>query len=183
MKIQTFKTVLLFSAAFGLLFSALVWPIDEGELLDPDRAFPLDARMQGQDAVLRWRVADGYYLYRDRIQARSLSDAVGVDGLSLPQGTLKNDPIFGEVYILRGTVEARVAVQGKPGPFELQVDHQGCADVGVCYPPDRKNLQLELPPSKTAAAQPLNQANPLKALGAFVADGGNSSCRFFRSGG
>ena len=71
MKIQTLKTVLLLPAAFGLLFSSLVWPIDEGELLDPDRAFPLDARMQGQDVVLHWRVADGYYLYRDRAWMRS----------------------------------------------------------------------------------------------------------------
>ena len=166
MKIRTF-TLPPFFTVLCLLFSGVVQGIEEGDLLDPEIAFKVEARMQGHEAVLRWRVAEGYYLYRDRIQVRSLTEGVTAELSSLPEGKLKNDPIFGEVAVFRGEVEARVAVEGRPGPFELQIGHQGCADIGVCYPPNRKTVKLELP----QAGQAPPRDNPLQALGALVSMG------------
>lgn len=169
MKIQTPFQLL---TVFCLLLSGMAWAIEEGELLDPELAFEVEAEMQGREAVLRWKVAEGYYLYRDRIQVRSLTEGVTAELSSLPEGKLKNDPIFGEVAVFRGEVEARVAVEGRPGPFELQIGHQGCADLGVCYPPNRKTVELELP--RVESLQ-ISQAppgdDPLKALGALVSMG------------
>ena len=167
MHIPLFKAPSCFLAAFLLWFAGSAWGIAEDELLPPEQAFRVEARMQGDEAVARWRIAEGYYLYRDRIQLRSLSPRITLDEPSLPEGTLKDDPIFGPVQIFRGEVEARVAVRGEPGPWELQVIHQGCADVGVCYPPNRQVLRLDWTP----VAQAAPAGNPLQALGALVSAG------------
>ena len=164
MKIPRFTLLVRLLAVLFLSFGSTAWGIDDGDLLDPERAFRVEARMQGNTAIVRWEVAEGYYLYRDRIQFRSLTPGVTLDEPDLPEGKRKDDPIFGEVAVFRGTVEGRVGVEGRSGPFDLQVIHQGCADIGVCYPPNRKVLRLTLP----EVPRPATGADPLQALGALV---------------
>ncbi len=109
-------------------------------LLPAEQAFEFQglSRQDGQLA-LQWSVAPGYYLYRHMLK-------LSVDGparvelpLQLPQGEKKKDEEFGEVEVYRGQLVARFALAaGAPPPKTLRVRYQGCADVGVCYPPQTK---------------------------------------------
>ena len=114
--------------------------------LPPDQAFRLSARALDPTTIeARFDVADGYYLYRDRIHF-----TVGSSGdlpAELPAGVRKHDEFFGDVETYRGPVVIRVALpSAAPGrTLTLHADSQGCADAGVCYPPNPQTLDVDVP--------------------------------------
>jgi thiol:disulfide interchange protein DsbD len=116
------------------------------KLLPPEQAFRLSAR--GLDATTieaRFDVADGYYLYRDKL--RFTTDPVPAANAMLPPGTPKHDAFFGDVETYRGEVVIRVPLTKTAAgqKITLHADSQGCADVGVCYPPNPQQLTLTVP--------------------------------------
>ena len=137
-------------AAFLLLLgaSAPALAIDEDELLPVDQAFALDARATSRDRIeLQWRIADGYYLYRHRMDAQSVGDGFKASPLQLPAGKRKVDEFFGEVETYRHDVTAVLAGAATAGvdAVELRVKYQGCADAGICYPPQQRTVRVALP--------------------------------------
>lgn len=154
------------AAAQGLLGGVS----QDDEFLPPDEAFQFSAEAHGGDAVaLRWVIADGYYLYRHRMAAKTDDPGVTVGALSLPAGKKKTDEFFGEVEVYYQQAEVLVPVIRAPGagPFALKVTYQGCADAGLCYPPITKTVNLTLPPAGTPAA---TAAPPSPAGGEMVAE-------------
>ncbi|MCU0977361.1 MAG: protein-disulfide reductase DsbD [Steroidobacteraceae bacterium] len=142
----------------------------DDEFLHPDEAFQLSADAHGGDAVaLRWVIADGYYLYRHRMAARSEDPGVTVGELSLPPGKPKTDEFFGEIQAYYQQAEVLVPVSRAPGAdaFSLKVTYQGCADAGLCYPPITKTVNVALPPAGTPAP---SIAAPGGAGGGMVAE-------------
>jgi thiol:disulfide interchange protein DsbD len=130
---------------------------DAPTFLDPELAFVLSARpMDPGAATVSWRIADGYYLYRERIVIEPLdSPHVSMDAPQLPQGKIKEDPYFGRQQVYYEGVQARVPLRLQPGaPREvsLQVTYQGCADAGLCYPPITKVVALAMPSLPAAGA-------------------------------
>jgi len=122
--------------------------IDEKDLLPVDEAFALTAMPLGNDAIsLQWKIAPGYYLYRHRTSVKALGATVELGKLELPTGQRKRDEFFGDVETYRGTLSARQLVARGPRdrPFQIEVRYQGCADVGVCYPPERRVLTIAIP--------------------------------------
>jgi len=118
----------------------------EPKLLPPERAFHLSARALDASTIeARFDVADGYYLYRDKMQFTT--DPVPAAKLDLPPGKPKHDPFFGDVETYRGEVVVRVPLaQAAAGnTITLHANSQGCADVGVCYPPNAQQLTLAIP--------------------------------------
>ena len=114
------------------------------EYLDPDAAFALSARGLGASRLeLRFDVAPGYHLYRDKLSAKS--DPVGVLGaLDVPRGQVEFDPTFAkEVEVFRAPVTIGLPVAPTSGPFKLVVGHQGCADAGLCYPPTEHAFRVD----------------------------------------
>ena len=125
------------------------WPahaVDEADLLPVDEAFVLSASAVSRDRIeLRWRIADGYYLYRHRtaVQAQGGFEA---GPLQLPKGAAYNDEFFGAVETYRDRLVAVLPGRATgSGQVQLQVKYQGCADVGICYPPQTRQLTLTLP--------------------------------------
>jgi thiol:disulfide interchange protein DsbD len=125
-------------------------PEPEPEFLPPDQAFKL--RVEPLDAttlVAHFTPAEGYYLYRDKI-AFALPQAVegvSVARVELPRGQMKNDPNFGDTEVLYRPFEARVHLQrsaAAPGEIRLEAKYQGCAEQGLCYPPEKKTVNLVL---------------------------------------
>jgi thioredoxin:protein disulfide reductase len=114
-------------------------------LLEPEKAFQFSARtLDGQSVEVRFRIADGYYLYRERMSfAAERNPQVQLGVPELPRGTRHKDEFFGEVETYRKEVRVRIPVQGT-GAFELKVTSQGCADVGVCYVPMESKARLVL---------------------------------------
>ncbi len=113
------------------------------DFLEPEKAFQLSVRMVGdQEAQVVFRVAPGYYLYRERL-------AFAAEGASLgeprvPAGQIKYDENFQKnVETLRGELRIAVPVVAATGPFTLRVSSQGCADAGLCYPPQTQQVRLD----------------------------------------
>jgi thiol:disulfide interchange protein DsbD len=90
-----------------------------------------------------FRIADGYYMYRDKIAVSAAGATLG--RLDIPRGKIKFDPNFDkELETFRQQLTFAVPVQAS-GPFQLKVTSQGCADKGLCYPPMESVVQLSLP--------------------------------------
>jgi thiol:disulfide interchange protein DsbD len=118
------------------------------DFLPPDRAFRFDALAEGTDRVrLNWEIADGYYLYRARIKVSTTSPGAQLGTPQFPPGQVKNDEYFGrqEVYHHELAVTLPVA-RAAAGDLDLplEVTYQGCADAGLCYPPQTKTLSVHL---------------------------------------
>lgn len=137
-------------AALAMLGVALPGvALDEGQLLDPKDAFRLTARAVDPHTVLvDFRIAPGYYLYRDRFRFETASGAVIRDAV-LPPGKMKDDPFFGRTQTYRDHVAIRVPLTGSDLSREaarLKVVSQGCADVGVCYIPQTQWVEVKMGP-------------------------------------
>ena len=115
-------------------------------LLPADDAFRLSARaIDARTIEARYAIADGYYLYRDKFAFRT--DPVAAGEPALPPGKRKHDAFFGDVETYRGEVVVRIPLaQSAAGRrVTLHADAQGCADVGVCYPPNPQQLTVAVP--------------------------------------
>jgi thiol:disulfide interchange protein DsbD len=132
----------------------------EDEFLLPDQAFVVSGEANGPGAVrVRWAIADGYYMYRSKFRFTSKTDGILAGKPDLPGGETKHDEFFGEVEIFRNQLEVRVPLERGPGTgrvLTLETSSQGCADAGLCYPPHRQTLEIELP--ALAAATPVAAA-------------------------
>ena len=168
---------------WGLATAGLLDAFDTGkparrEFLPPDEAFVFTHEAPaGGRLALRWEVAPGYYLYRDKLQVEALSPGLAIGELDLPPGEAKDDPEFGVVQILRDVVSLRPTLDLPAGAAtaELRVSYQGCAEDGICYPPIKKTLSL-VPDSPgaaagTPAAPPAAQAAPALSESDAIADG------------
>jgi thiol:disulfide interchange protein DsbD len=124
------------------------------DFLPPDEAFQYSAAIVAGDKVaLRWVIADGYYLYRHRLQAKTDSTNVTLGVLEAPAGEKKHDEFFGDVEIYHQQLDATVPfTRGGGDSFELKVTYQGCAEKGLCYPPITKAVTLVLPQAGAAPA-------------------------------
>ena len=146
-----------------LLPGVAVAAIDPDDLLPVDQAFVLTATAQDPGRiVLRWRIADGYYLYRHRMDAAVVDGDFDAGALQLPDGKRHVDEFFGEVETYRGEVEAILPGTGG-GTVTLQVKYQGCADLGICYPPQTRKLTVALPSAGGAGL--LRRVAPPSLLG------------------
>ena len=122
------------------------------ELLEPERAFQLSARYADAKSVeLRYKIADGYYMYRARFKFDIDPPTDAKLGKAIfSKGEMKQDPTFGRVQTYRDSVRILlpIASLGKRSglnegqPLRLKVTSQGCADAGVCYPPLHQILTL-----------------------------------------
>lgn len=142
--------------------------IDEKDLLPVDEAFVLSAQQEapGQIAV-NWKVAEGYYLYRHRISVES-DENFTAQALQLPRGKAYEDEFFGKVETYRGTLSATLAGQAQGPSTTLTIKYQGCADAGVCYPPQTRRLTVALPAVAQAPSRALLGGNKLGSSSAMA---------------
>src|SRR5690606_36923333 len=144
-------------------------------LLPVDEAFVLRAEATGPDRIeLSWAIADGYYLYRHRMGVEPLDGGfrAAPEGLQLPAGKRHTDEFFGEVETYRGRVEA-VLPGTATGPLtRLKVRYQGCADLGICYPPQTRTITVALPAPAAGPAAGRGQPDAgFSALGQSLGSG------------
>ncbi|MEQ1772515.1 MAG: protein-disulfide reductase DsbD [Burkholderiales bacterium] len=116
------------------------------ELLEPEKAFRFSARvLDASNIEVRYQIADGYYLYRERFAFAAEPAAVKLGVAQIPQGKIKKDEFFGEVQTHRGELTIVVPVEAAAdGKVSLTATSQGCADVGVCYVPMESKIQLAM---------------------------------------
>lgn len=127
--------------------------IDQSDLLPIEEAFALDARVvDGERIDLRWAIAEGYYLYRHRIRVLDVQGFQASGELELPPGEAYTDEFFGDVETYRQVLAASLPGRLDAGAREvtLEVTYQGCADIGICYPPHRQTLVIAAAPAAAA---------------------------------
>ncbi len=147
------------------LFCAPAAAIDEADLLPVDQAFVLSADATAPDRIaIRWKIADGYYLYRHRISVAA-GAGFAAQPLQLPKGDAHTDEFFGKVETYRDALVATLPGSASGGRTTLTIKYQGCADAGICYPPQTRTIAVAL-----AAADP-RPADPRPADPAPVAFG------------
>ena len=148
----------------------------EPELLDPEAAFRLSVRMKDSTtAELTYAIAPGYYMYRDRF--RFAAEGAKAGKPVVPRGKKKFDQTFNKTMEThRGSVTLLVSVTGTHGTAlisqaTLTATSQGCADAGVCYPPQIQKIAFtatsasvvpssDMPVSAQASAAPSPAASP-----------------------
>ncbi|MGO4624402.1 protein-disulfide reductase DsbD [Ensifer sp. 2YAB10] len=154
--------------------------------LPMDEAFePMVVRKDDGRLTITWKIADGYYLYRDYLSAVSGDDRPLV--LQTEPGKIKDDPGFGttEVYYK----EAAASVSDVPKTIRLT--YQGCQDGGLCYPPttrtiDTAAMTISKPGGGGFAFTPTKDASTAEvgASGFSIAgDGGSTAVDRLMTGG
>jgi thiol:disulfide interchange protein DsbD len=149
----------------------------DDELLEPEKAFRLSARALDPTAVeVRFQIADGYYMYRDKFRFAVSGGGAELGPPQFPPGQIKTDEFFGRVETYRRQVAIRIPVtvpeMGRdpslPAPAErlaLEVTSQGCADIGVCYPPLTQKTEVRL--ASVALGAAARAATPRSGAAAF----------------
>lgn len=166
------------AALCALLSLALpAFALDEKDLLPVDQAFALTASAPERNQIqLQFKIAPGYYLYRHRTSVKA-DPAFNAGALQMPSGTKHHDDFFGEVETYRERLQ--VSLPGAPtdaaGTLSLEVRYQGCADAGVCYPPQKRVVQVTLPGGggSAAAALPTARVTGVNAFNTPLAGAGS----------
>ena len=161
-------------ATLALLFAGLslfaprdARAVDERDLLPVDQAFALEAKAASRERIdLTWQrrarllpVSPSHRRRGHRFRRRPLA---------LPKGKAKRDEFFGDVETYRDLLSATYTGHAQPGvaTVSLKVKYQGCADVGVCYPPQVRTLDVALPGGRRVgiAVRPGEQRDALARL-------------------
>ena len=163
MRLRTLEAVLAATGAALVTMLALPTWAQQPKLLAPERAFAFSVQAVDENTVeARFAIANGYYLYRDKLKF-SVEPVTLAAAAALPPGKLKHDEFFGDVETYRGAVAVRLPLQGaQPGSaVTVKAESQGCADAGVCYPPQLQKVTVALPARGGRPGEPVS-ANPPK---------------------
>lgn len=139
--------------ALALALNGAYATVATEELLEPEKAFRMSTRVLDERNVeVRFDIADGYYMYRERFKFETPSGTV-LAGADIPRGVRTKDEFFGETQIHRREVVIRVPVPEdavERGRVRLKVTSQGCSDQGICYVPLEQIAEVKL--TATASA-------------------------------
>ena len=123
---------------------------NSADFLPVREAFKLSLISSSSESVkLRFVAAEGYYLYKHRFGFTSSSEGVSLGQPLLPPGKAKHDEYFGDVEVYYEVLDVEVPVNNPFNhPFSLHVSYQGCADKGLCYPPETEILAIGDKPTR-----------------------------------
>ncbi len=131
-------------------------------LLPLGKAFRLEiSRPSPEKLRVHWTIADGYYLYRHRIRFEAAPQKLA-HGFTLPPGIAKEDAFFGHTEIYRHQLVLELPLSGAadgPGAVSLRVLSQGCADIGICFPPEVRSVRVAV--GETVVAEAADPFAPL----------------------
>ncbi|WP_324734702.1 protein-disulfide reductase DsbD [Pseudomonas paeninsulae] len=117
---------------------------NSADFLPVREAFRLSLIDSSSDSIkLRFVAAEGYYLYKHRFQFSSEPADIDLSAAQLPAGKAKVDEYFGDVEVYYGVLDVELPLDNPDNrPFNLNVSYQGCADQGLCYPPETEQLKI-----------------------------------------
>ena len=166
-KISLLFIMLILPLTSFAAIEALDTGIAEDEPLPPEQAFVLSTEVLGPDMVrARWHIVDGYYMYREKFKFESETPGIIAEPAVYPKGKVKTDEFFGTVETYRGDIAIDIPVNrmGEASELTLKVTSQGCADIGICYPPQKQTVNFKLPALPAPAASSDASSSPLAAI-------------------
>ena len=133
---------------YALLWTSAAFAADDQQLLPADQAFPFSAVVESSDGqpttlIVEWTIADGYYLYQNKFSFKPALSTVRFGDPVYPASTIMHDEFFGEVKIHRAVTQVRIPLftdAETPSQFKVDIGFQGCADIGICYPPQTEHV-------------------------------------------
>ncbi|MEI6848278.1 MAG: protein-disulfide reductase DsbD [Chlorobiaceae bacterium] len=159
MKLFFYRRLASILCVFITLFFS-VSSVFGNDFLNPDQAFKLKADLSNnRTIVLHWKIAKGYKLYRDRVKISADGGTTQLKFPVLPKGIVFVDPSTNEkLEIYHDNLLVNVPIRNADGVFKLNVEYQGCAEDGLCYPPITQNFKVD--PSKLGVLLPLTAGDP-----------------------
>lgn len=160
-----FVFILLFStatASWAFGDSNSLFSSQDSEFLPVDKALPFNHTTENNAVVLSWDIAPGHYLYRDRISITALDKGAEAGALEYSSpGTETEDDFFGKSTVFFNPLEARVPVTLPDNMHEarFEVTYQGCAEAGLCYPPQTREVLFYRNQQSSAGSQLPSQSS------------------------
>jgi thioredoxin:protein disulfide reductase len=145
----------------ALLLLALAWPggfaarAAEDRFLPPEQVFRYNVTSDGTRVAVHWNLPPGYYAYKSRMSLESATPEAALGPVVYPTGEVHQDEYFGPQEVFRGAflVTAPIALSaGAARSVLLKLKVQGCADAGLCYPPQLSDAKVEVPAAPASAA-------------------------------
>jgi len=136
------------------LFALPAIALDSDMLLPPEQVFQASATAVTPNQIeINWTITDGYSLYRKNMRFEARTPDVQLGDPVYPAGKIKRDEILGDIEHYRGRLAIKLPLIDAKGATSTQlvIRYQGCADIGVCYPPQQKTLNVNLAPPTLAA--------------------------------
>ncbi|MDR6962360.1 protein-disulfide reductase DsbD [Shewanella putrefaciens] len=125
----------------GVLANTFGFLKSEPELMPVDKAFVFDYKQEGNQVKLNWVIADGYYMYRDKLAFSVNGAELGT--IAFPQGKPHTDEYFGEQEVYYTYVDIPVGLKQADENSTLTVTFMGCAEGKLCYPPTKREVSLK----------------------------------------
>jgi thiol:disulfide interchange protein DsbD len=121
----------------------------QDDILEVDDAFQLSTDLKDNSFVARWEIAEGHYLYQDKMDIIPSDANIETHPLKLSPGEEKQDPIFNKLmYVYHDSAEISLPIANTNGAKEavFKVKYQGCSEIsGICYPPQTREISVRLP--------------------------------------
>ena len=134
------------------------------EFLPVQQAFQVKALIENQRLSLNWTIADGYYLYRKGFKLNSSSNSTQLGAPNFPDGILKWDEYFeADVVVYYAQTRFEVPFTSDNPQFQIQLESQGCADSGLCYPPRKQVIDIDLTTGTAIVNEASNRATKTAA--------------------
>ena len=136
------------------------WSGQADSVLPESKAFKFETiAMSANKLSTRFTMEDNIYLYKNKVKLTSLTKGIDVKSMKFPKGKIKSDPHFGdvEVYFKQMEIEVQISRENNaPQQLQLQAEFQGCIDEGICYPPSKRIITVNLPQANLLVAEPSN---------------------------
>ena len=133
----------LFPVLLGASLAAQA--VDADSLLPAEQAFRPTVVAEESNLSVQFNIADGYYLYQEKISAET-EPAGLLKAAEFPPGKEKEDEFFGKQIVHYNQAVVKLPYQNTPpAGYRLTLSYQGCASVGVCYPPVTQTFDIKGP--------------------------------------
>ena len=130
--------------------------------LPVDQAFQLSATQQNGAITFFWQIAPEYYLYRHRLQFEKVDTQAEISP-EIPAGKAKHDEYFGDVEVYYGDLAVTLPAMAAEESSTVRVSYQGCADAGLCYPPQNRYLHFDTNGLRITQTAPASDNQPKAA--------------------
>ena len=157
LRILTFILLLCSSQAFAGLFDTT----NKSQFVPAEQAFAFDFQQTEHQVTLNWQIKPGYYLYRQQIKV--LPTDARLAAFEVPEGTWHEDEFYGKTEIFTDHFSLPLTLNSAEKGAFLSVTYQGCAEAGLCYPPETLTVPLsavEALPTSTITDSPVADASP-----------------------
>ncbi|MAD74297.1 MAG: protein-disulfide reductase DsbD [Rheinheimera sp.] len=123
----------------------------DDNFLPVDQAFKMDFRQQGDQLIVNWTIADGYYIYRDKFKYGGV--AVSFSHPTYPASMQIEDEFFGVTDVYFHQLTLKIPLSDISEDAFLRIQYMGCAEAGLCYPPINEEIPLSIPGNSAVTAE------------------------------